>query len=202
MLSLWFIAVVIGVVAAIAAPFKLRSTLRGRLRAGSRTIEHRALVTVVGTIRETDTLVDSPISTKRGVVVHAQAELPEMGPDGPVILKTRRMTPFELDTMHGVILVDGTEVDIVMKLPTVAKRSPNLERAFVIAHGRGETIANVATFRELVLGPGARITVHGVAMVEDQIDAERGYRDAAPTRTRIVAAEKYPITIGEWTDRY
>lgn len=202
MLSMWFIAVVIGVVAAIAAPFKLRATLRGRLRAGTRTIEHGALVTVVGTIRETPTLVDSPISTKQGVVIYAQAELPEMGPDGPVIMKTQRMVPFELDTMHGVILVDGTAADILMKPTAIAKRVPELERSFVVAHGRGEEIAKVATFREIVLGPGARITVHGVAMIEDEIDAERGYRDAAPTRTRIVAPETYPITIGEWTDRY
>jgi len=202
MMSFWFIAVVIGIAAAIVAPFKLRATLKGRLRSGTRELAHGAKVTVVGTIRETQDLVDSPISTKRGVLIHAQADLPEMGPDGPVVMKTQRMVPFEIDTMHGVILVDGIEADVVMKPTATAKRSLELERTFVMSHGRGEEVAKVATFRELVLAPGARITVHGVAMIDDQVNAERGYRDAAPTRTRIVAPERYPITIGEWSDRY
>jgi hypothetical protein len=197
MLTLYVVAIVIAVVAAVVAPFKLRATLKGRLRSGSRLLAPGATVTVVGTIRETNDLVESPISAKRGVLVHTQAELPEMGPDGPVIMKTQLMVPFELDTADGPILVDGTIADVVMKPTSVSPRSLERESAFVVAHGRSAEIAKVATFRELVLAPGARVSVHGVAVIDELAREERGYRDPVPTRTRIVAPAKYPITIGE-----
>ena len=49
-----------------------------------------------------------------------------------------------------------------------------------------------------IVEPGARIRVQGVAIVEtdDATPAERGYRDAAPRRVRVVAHENHPLTIG------
>lgn len=59
----------------------------------------------------------------------------------------------------------------------------------MVSHGRGAISARVATFREFVLAPGMRIAVHGIALIEEDERAERGYRDRPPRRTRIVPPE-------------
>lgn len=142
-----------------------------------------------------------PEDGRRGVYVHAVAMLPEADVDGPVTLRTQRMVPFELDTEAGVVLVDGTEADLEIKPTAVVPRDSERERAFVVAHGRGAEVAPVATFREFVLVPGMRVAVHGIAKLEIADRGERGYRDAPPTRARIVASWSYRLAIGKALDR-
>lgn len=95
----------------VFGPAMLRSKIRRRLRSGSPVLADGATVTLSGTVRDTDELIEAPLSTRRGVYVHAVAMLPEADVDGPVTLRTQRMVPFELDTEVGVVLVDGTEAD-------------------------------------------------------------------------------------------
>ncbi|MDX2092312.1 MAG: hypothetical protein SFX73_30895 [Kofleriaceae bacterium] len=152
-----------------------------------------------------DELVEAPLSGRKGIVVYAHAELPEVDPRGGgtenVTLTTRAMVPFALETSSGDVLVDGTEADVVFAPQRVPNRSKERERAFVVAHGRRAEVAAVATFRELVLVPGLRVAVHGMAIVEaDDTTAERGYRDGVPTRTRLVAHPDYRISIGRPRD--
>jgi hypothetical protein len=59
-----------------------------------------------------------------------------------------------------VVLVEATTADFTLKPKGLPARG-ELPRAFVAAHGRGQEVANVATFRELVLVPGMRIAVNG-----------------------------------------
>jgi len=190
------------IVAQVFGPRLRRSAIGKRLQAGSLQISDRASVTMFGTIRAIGPeLIEAPLSGRSCVVAHAQAELPEIDArsDLPenVMLTTRRMIPFELDTPSGIVLVDGTEADLDFKPARVPQRSVERERAFIVAHGRGVQIAATATFREVVLTPGMRVAVHGVAMIEvAEQGGERGYRDAAPTRTRLVAHPNYPIAIG------
>jgi hypothetical protein len=182
-------------------PTLLRSKVRRRLRSGSSVLAEGATVTLSGTIRETVDLIEAPLSARRGVFVHAVAILPEADVDGPVTLRTQRMVPFEIDTDAGVVLVDGTEADLEIKPTPVVPRDSDRERAFVVAHRRGAEVARVATFREFVLVPGMRVAVHGVAKLEAGERGERGYRDAAPARARIIAGSNYPLAIGKALDR-
>lgn len=199
----WLIAVLVIVpiaYAQLALPAVRRAKVRRSLRRGSSAFADRAGVTVTGTVRAIGELVESPLSGRRCVVVHAFAELPEIDdslalPEN-VRLTTRLMVPFELETNDGPVLVDGTSADLEMKAARISPRSAERERAFVVTHGRSAAVAPVATFREIVVMPGMRISVHGMALVEADHGAERGYRDAASKRHRLVAHPDYPLAIG------
>ena len=201
-MGIWFfiIGAVAFTVATVFGPRARRSAITRRLRSGSLTLADGAIVTVIGTIRETANLVEAPLSARQCVVVHATAELPEVDRTGAgeyVVLATRLMVPFELDTPAGIVLVDGTHADVDIKPQSIPRRSLERERAFMVAHKRGPEIAPVATFGEVVLVPGMRVAVHGVAVIENVEHGERGYRDAPPTRTRIVAHADYALAIGK-----
>jgi hypothetical protein len=105
------------------------------------------------------------------------------------------MVSFELETVGGVVLVDGTEADLELKPKRVSPRSVERERAFIVGHGRAAEVTPVATFREIALTPGMRVAVHGMAMIEATTGqgAERGYRDSGPTRARLTPV---PLAIG------
>lgn len=192
---LWAIAAMVG---GVFAPVAYRASVRKRLRSAPSKIEHGALVTVIGRIVKTDELFEAPLSGRRGVVVAASAELPELALSGPLVYRHLAMKPFDLDTIAaGIVRIDATTADIGVR-PTAPKpRSLAREEAFMIERGRGATSARVATFREVVLTPGTLIAVHGIAMIEEDPQAERGYRDSAPRRTRIVPPNDSVIAIGE-----
>jgi hypothetical protein len=182
----------------VFGPVAYRASVRKRLRSAPSKVEHGALVTVIGRIVETDELIEAPLTGRRGVLVAASAELPEFGPDGPLIYRSLAMKPFDLDTVTaGIVRIDATMADIGIRPAAPKPRSAEREEAFMISHGRGATAARVATFREVVLAPGMRIAVHGIALIEEDEHAERGYRDSAPQRTRIVPPEGAPIAIGD-----
>lgn len=189
------IAIVVG---GMFAPMAHRASVRKRLRSAPSKIEHGALVTVIGRIVDTSDLVEASLSGRRGVLAVASAEMPEMEANGPVIYRRLAMAPFDLDTVNaGLVRIDATTADIAIR-PTAPKpRSTEREQAFMLAHGRGANAARVATFREVVLVPGMRIAVHGIAQIEEDPHAERGYRDLVPRRTRIVPPKNARIAIGD-----
>jgi hypothetical protein len=203
----WFAVVAVVVVSLVYgqlfAASSRRAKITRKLRSGSPVLADRTMVTLTGTIRATGELLEAPLSGRRCVIVHACAELPELDPrhgtGENVMLTTRLMMPFELETADGIVLVEGTAADLELKPARIVPRSIDRERAFVVAHGRGIEVARVATFREVAVTPGMRVAVHGLALVEaapDQV-GERGYRDAVPTRARLVAHPEYPLAIGK-----
>lgn len=200
----WVLVVsLVGLTVAYAiGPWRRRSAIERRIASGSRTVADRASVTLIGAIRAVgDARLEAPLSGRKGVVIYAHAELPEVdsrvGSTENITLTTARMIPFELETDAGRVLVDGADVALAIAPLRVPGRSAERERAFVVAHGRGPDAAAVAAFRELVLIPGMRVAVHGMAIIEAvDTGAERGYRDAPPTRTRLVAPADHPISIG------
>lgn len=199
-MSVWFAAAVVSLLfSTFFGRAMWRRSVNRRLRAGARDVTHGAMVTVVGTICETDQLVEAPLSGKKGVLVVTTAELPELDADGrPLQLSRTTTLPFSIDTANaGIVLVEATHADIALKGTAPRPRNTDREVAFVVAHGRGATVAPVATYRELVLAPGMRIAVHGAALVEDDVHAERGYRDGVPVRTRIVGSPDQRLAIGE-----
>jgi hypothetical protein len=193
--------IVLGVVMAVVSlvgPAAFRAKVRKRLRSTPSKVEHGALVTLIGRILETNELVEAPLTGRRGVLVAASAEMPEYGPDGPLIYRSFTMKPFDLDTVAaGIVRIDATMADIAIRPAAPKPRSSKREEAFMVSRGRGAISARVATFRELVLVPGMRIAVHGLALIEEDQQAERGYRDGAPQRTRIVSPKSGPIAIGD-----
>jgi hypothetical protein len=192
------IIMVAGVAASMIRPIVRRAAVRKRLRLAQSKVEHGALVTVIGRIIETDELVEAPLSGRRGVLVAASAEMPEEAKDGPLTYRSFAMLPFKLDTVTaGIVRIDATAAELGIRPRAPKPRSSAREEAFLVSHGRGATAAKVATFRELVLAPGMHIAVHGLALLEDDEHAERGYRDHAPQRTRIVAPEGAQIAIGD-----
>src|SRR5690242_5333854 len=97
------VGMIVVVCTSLFGPAVTRSRVRRKLRSGSSELAEGANVTLTGTVRETANLIESPLSTRRGVFVHAIAVMPEADVDGPVTLKTQRMVPFELDTDAGVV---------------------------------------------------------------------------------------------------
>src|SRR6266545_875030 len=189
------------VVGRIVAPRRRRSAATKRLLAGSRQLADGALVTVIGVIREPQKLAESPLSGRRGVFVLASAELPEideaLGTGKYLVLTSNLLVPFELDTGAEVVVVDGTTATTLMRPSAVRPRSEARERAFLVAHGRGPEVAAAATFREVLIVPGTRVAVHGLARFVEGERTERGYRDAMAANVRIVAPEASPITIAD-----
>lgn len=194
-LILWGVVIT---VTGVFGPVAYRASVRKRLRSAPSKIEHGTLVTVIGRIVETGELVEAPLTGRRGVLVAASAELPELDRDGPLIYRSFAMKPFDLDTVTaGIVRIDATMADIGIRPAAPKPRSTEREEAFMVSHGRGVTAAHVATFREVVLAPGMRIAVHGIALIEEDEQAERGYRDSAPRCTRIVPPKGALIAIGD-----
>jgi len=53
-----------------------------------------------------------------------------------------------------------------------------------------------ANFDEVVIKPGVKITLRGVVRFERQPEAtERGYRDDAPAKRRLVSLPQQPVTV-------
>jgi hypothetical protein len=174
-----------------------RRQVQKRLTAGLAGEGHA--VTIVGRIVETDRLIESPLSGNKGVLVIAMAALPELDKDNlPVELTSTTAVPFYIDTVaKGLVRVEGAAFDTPMRGVAPKPRDRKREEAFMVSRGRGPTAALAATFRELVLTPGMHVAVHGAALVEEDPHAERGYRDTAPLRTKIVAPEGKRLAIGE-----
>lgn len=175
-----------------------RNRVAKRLKAGLTASEGHA-VTVIGRIVETDRMVESPLSGKSGVLVHATAELSEFDHENlPVEYRATVAVPFYIDTVaKGLVRVDGTQFDIAIAGTAPRPRDRKREEAFMVSNGRGATAALAATFREVVLTPGMHIAVYGAALVEEDPQAERGYRDNAPIRTKLVAPPGQRLAIGE-----
>lgn len=175
-----------------------RRKLQKRLNAGLVAGEGHA-VTVIGRILETDKLVEAPLSGKKGVLIVTTAELPEFGEDSlPVELKSTVAVPFHVDSpAHGIVRVEGAAFDTPMIGVAPKPRDRSREEAFMVSRGRGPTAALAATFRELVFTPGMHVAVYGAKLVEEDQQAERGYRDNAPLRTKLIAPEGHHLAIGE-----
>ena len=96
-----------------------------------------------------------------------------------------------VETKHGAVQVDPEKLELaVAPMTVVARATPRLD-AFRARH---EIDADMpASFDEIVVEPGSRITIRGVlAVVRDASAAgERGYRDDIPTTVRLDA----PVTV-------
>lgn len=199
-----FVVAVVGAVGAVGtALWGPRAKARRRLRQGSATIADREIVTLVGTVRQCGELLVAPLSGKECVLFESFAHVKELQAgaryaDTVVELGEKRMVPFELDTGNEVVLVDGATADVELPPTPVVPRRIEREKAFLEAGGQPGKLVVTSGFDETRVAPGDRVAVQGMAIVELDPSAtdERGYRENAPRKIRLVAHDAHPLTIG------
>lgn len=164
------------------------------------TIADREVVTVVGVVRALGELV-APLSGAICVAHVSRAViLPDRGPRDPFAqnqeIVESKLVPFELVTAAGIVRIEGPEFELVMPTEPLIPRKLDREIEFLITHGSDPGVARRTGFDEARVEPGAKISVHGMAIVEIEPTAdERGFREA-PSRIRLVAHDNHPLTIG------
>jgi hypothetical protein len=104
------------------------------------------------------------------------------------------MTPFVLVTSQGDVLVDGDHCEMPIRGAPVIPRRLIREREFMVRLAL-IGLPQTSGFDEVVIEPGARILVHGIAHTElSATGAETGFREA-PQRIRLSGDTAHPITI-------
>ncbi|HEX5061415.1 MAG TPA: hypothetical protein VFV99_18735 [Kofleriaceae bacterium] len=208
MFSLKALAIVVtGVVAAAGAVGNAlwgpRAKARKRLQRGTAAIADREIVTLVGTVRQRGELLVAPLSGKECVLFESLGHVKELRSgsryaDTVAELRQHQMVPFELDTGDEIVVVDGTAADLELPPTPVVPRRIEREKAFLEAGGQPFKLVISSGFDETRVAPGDRIAVQGMAIIELDPTAtdERGYRESAPRKIRLVAHDAHPLTIG------
>lgn len=197
-----YVVLVIAAIAAVGVARKVSVRARGRARMarGATTLADGELVTLRGTVRALEQTLVAPLSGTVCVLHRSAARIVDgFGPisqSGGEIARVD-MVDFVLETRDGEVIVTGRTAEVTIRPGRVVPRQMEREAAFLAAHG---VLAHAKQMScdEVVIEPGAKIVVHGVARVVTTPGdgGERGYRDVA-TKTRLVGDEAHPLTIGE-----
>jgi hypothetical protein len=172
-------------------------------------VDHE-LVTLTGIVRATAPLVTAPLSGRNCVVHRSRARVfdPARHEPGrsvfgavPAQLSSEpsrtESARFAIETPNGVIQVDTDVLELDLVPSPVVPRSEPRELAFLESLGIGPDRHASAGFDEIVIEPGKKISIRGMLRIDGDLanTDERGYRDGAPTRMRLVAADTAPVTI-------
>lgn len=105
------------------------------------------------------------------------------------------IAPFVVATRHGQIRVDVREIELDVPPESVVGPESARQRAFRERHAIPQDAA--AAFDEIVIEPGAKVTIRGIVAIERELDAkgERGYRDDAPTTIHLVGSPAKPVAL-------
>jgi hypothetical protein len=197
-------AVVAGFGAVGNALWGPRARARKRLDSGKRTtIADREIVTLTGVVRARGDLLEAPLTGISCVLYEAVGRVysgvaHRNTRDLEAEVVEQKLVPFELETADGVVLVECESAEVELpRLPCIPRRIER-ERTFLVERGQSAEHIRYAGFDELRIIPGDRIRVQGMAIVElDHGDStERGYRENAPQRIRLVPHAEHPLTIG------
>ena len=166
----------------------VRGVLRRRdLTRSARLVDGEA-VTIAGVVRVVGEPLCAPLSGQRCVMHQSRAHVRGAAPQQPAI--ERGGVPFIIETKRGPVRVDAIDdIELALAPLNVLDRNTDLQRAFLARHH-----ANGAHgYDEIVIAPGANVTVRGVIRLERDRAAsgERGYRDDAPAVTMLVS----PISV-------
>jgi len=181
-----------------------RARARKRLDAGKRTtIADREIVTLTGVVRARGDLLEAPLTGTPCVLYEAvgriySAVAHRNSRDLEAEVVEQKLVPFELETADGVVLVDCESAEVELpRLPCIPRKIDR-ERTFLLERGQSAEEVRYAGFDELRIVPGDKIRVQGMAIVEQDPgdSAERGYREDAPRRIRLVPHAAHPLTIG------
>jgi len=179
------LAIAAAVTGIVLLGFAIRFALRRRDLARTSRLVEGEVVTIAGVVKPLAGTLEAPLSG-RTCVLHRSRIVAATG-EG----LDREGVPFVVETKHGAVQVDPEKLELaVAPMTVVARATPRLD-AFRARH---EIDADMpASFDEIVVEPGSRITIRGVlAVVRDASAAgERGYRDDIPTTVRLDA----PVTV-------
>ena len=105
------------------------------------------------------------------------------------------IAPFVVVTRHGQIRVDVRELALDVPPDRVVGPATARQLAFRARHAIPERA--VAAYDEIVIEPGAKVTLRGIVAIERDLDAtgERGYRDDAPTTIHLVGLPAKPVAL-------
>ncbi|HUJ63730.1 MAG TPA: hypothetical protein VLX92_34760 [Kofleriaceae bacterium] len=181
-----------------------RARARRRLREAPTEVSDRSMVTVSGVVRALDPPLVAPLSGTECVLHQSRARV--YTPRGWSSLRRGgraierevvklELVPFVLVTETGEVIVDGDRAELTCRPWPIVPRKLERERAFLDAAGLA-VHPSAAGFDEIVVAPGTRVSVHGLATIEIAPDAggEAGFR-TAPQRVRLVGDAAHPLTI-------
>ena len=173
----------------------LRGLLRRRNLKRSAPLVEGEIVTVTGTVRPLAPMLEAPLSGHACVLHRSRARVVDAR--GVVLGEPTESAavPFVLDTPRGSITIDERQPAITCAADRIADVDAARVRAF---RARNLPDSNAsAMFDEVVIKPGATISVRGVVTLERELDSatERGYRDDVPVRTCLISAAQQPLQI-------
>jgi hypothetical protein len=181
-----------------------RARARKRLDRGERTtIADREIVTLTGVVRARGELLEAPLTGTPCVLYEAvgrvySAVANRNSRDLEAEVFEQKLVPFELETADAIVLVECETAEVELpRLPCIPRRIDR-ERTFLLERGQSAETIRYAGFDELRIIPGDKIRVQGMAIIE--VDpgsgSERGYREDAARRIRLVPHADHPLTIG------
>ncbi len=181
-----------------------RARARKRLDAAKRTtIADREIVTLTGTVRSLGEMLEAPLTGTACVLYEAvgriysgDAHRNSRDLDAEVV--EQKLVPFGLETAEGMVLVECETAEVELPHLPCIPRKIDRERAFLLERGQSAEQIRYAAFDELRIIPGDKIRVQGMVIIEQDPTAtdERGYREDAPRRIRLVPHAEHPLTIG------
>ena len=156
---------------------------------------------ITGTIVAGQTLV-APITGRPCVAYRARVAprgaLANRAPFGP--LEELQLAPFTIDNVHVESANTRFDLPPARLRPSVEQRDRYDAFLYKYRLWRHHTMWGKygPEFEEIILEPGARVTVAGLVMhdLAEHIAGEVGFRDGAPVRVRIVGNAEHPIVIG------
>lgn len=196
--------VVAGVGAVGNALWGPRARARKRLDAAKRTtIADREIVTLTGVVRSAGELLVAPLTGIECVLYESAGRVygelvARNSRDVMAEVLEQKLVAFVLETAEGMVRVEAETAEVELPRIPCIPRKLDRERTFLLAHAQSAEQIRYAGFDELRIIPGDKIRVQGMAIVElDPGDgAERGYRENAPRRIRLVPHAEHPLTIG------
>jgi len=174
-------------VAAILVALGVRRLLRRRDLARSGPLVDGELVTIAGVVRAAGPLVEAPLSGRSCVYHRSHARITATIASLQVVGEPAEhaASPFVVETRRGAIRIDEPDLELALAPTAVPGRETAAQRAFLARHA---TAAGAhASFDEVVIAPGATVTLRGVVRLEHDVAhaGERGYRDDAPLVARL-----------------
>jgi hypothetical protein len=185
----------------------VRRQLRALPEAGP-TVSAGTEVRISGIVRALDTPLLAPLSRQPCVLYRARVRAfggngsgtsmqRQAPPKLPRVGEDFRLQRFLVDRgAAGTVVVDSEAAELA--LPRTPRRALQADQcsAFQVRHGIHHSFRPV--IEEIVLSPGATVTIAGFAMFDVEAPGgspELGFRDAPPPTLRITGSRAHPLRI-------
>ena len=189
------IAAVVGLFALVGAISTAleRSATRRKMLSAQREIADNTAVTLIGTVKLLGEPMIAPLSGKPCVFHCSIARIlaERQGDERPIVV-AQAMIPFVLVTREGDVIVEGSNADVPLRPGAIVPRKADREVEFLRANGHVVPARRIGS-EEVLITPGMKIAVHGVARIE-MTPGEAQFRETA-RQVKLVAHPNHPITL-------